>query len=91
MRIAAGSAEYDAGERFVHPGARVRYLAQDADFGAFASQQSNRALSDGPGRSQDQSGSAVERDMAGRDSLSRSPEKRWRLFCASTAKNDSLA
>jgi ATP-binding cassette subfamily F protein uup len=35
MRIAAGSAEADAGERFVHPGARVRYLPQDADFAAF--------------------------------------------------------
>jgi ATP-binding cassette subfamily F protein uup len=35
MRIAAGSAETDAGERFVHPGARVRYLPQDADFAAF--------------------------------------------------------
>ncbi|MGE3711546.1 MAG: ABC-F family ATP-binding cassette domain-containing protein [Hyphomicrobiaceae bacterium] len=35
MRIAAGLAEADSGERFVHPGARVRYLAQDADFTGF--------------------------------------------------------
>jgi ATP-binding cassette subfamily F protein uup len=32
LKIAAGLVEPDKGERFVHPDARVRYLAQEADF-----------------------------------------------------------
>ncbi len=36
MRIAAGLVEPDNGERFVHPSAGVRYLAQDNDFTGFA-------------------------------------------------------
>ena len=36
MRIAAGLAEPDRGERFVQPGATVRYLAQEPDFSGFA-------------------------------------------------------
>jgi ATP-binding cassette subfamily F protein uup len=32
MRIAAGFVEPDSGEVFVHPGASVRYLAQEVDF-----------------------------------------------------------
>ena len=36
MRIAAGLAEPDSGQRFVHPSARVRYLPQEADFTGFA-------------------------------------------------------
>ena len=32
MKIAAGLAEPDAGERFLHPDMRVRYLPQDVDF-----------------------------------------------------------
>ena len=37
MKIAAGLAECDSGERFVHPNARVRYLPQEADFAGFDS------------------------------------------------------
>jgi ABC transport system ATP-binding/permease protein len=33
MKIAAGLSQPDAGERYVHPAARVIYLAQEADFG----------------------------------------------------------
>ncbi|MBV1696414.1 MAG: ATP-binding cassette domain-containing protein, partial [Hyphomicrobiales bacterium] len=33
LKIAAGIVEPDAGNRFVHPAARVAYLAQEADFG----------------------------------------------------------
>lgn len=33
LKIAAGHIEPDRGERFVHPSAHVRYLAQEADFG----------------------------------------------------------
>ena len=36
MKIAAGLVEADRGERFVHPGARVRYLAQEPDFAGAA-------------------------------------------------------
>jgi ABC transport system ATP-binding/permease protein len=36
LKIAAGIVEADAGERFVHPKASLRYLAQEADFGAAA-------------------------------------------------------
>ena len=35
MRIAAGLIEPDSGERFVHPNASVRYLAQEADLSGF--------------------------------------------------------
>lgn len=35
MRIASGSVQADSGERFLHPGASVRYLAQEADFTGF--------------------------------------------------------
>ncbi|MCK5750354.1 MAG: ABC-F family ATP-binding cassette domain-containing protein [Oricola sp.] len=35
MKIAAGFVEPDAGERFMHPGATVRYLAQEPDASAF--------------------------------------------------------
>ncbi len=35
LKIAAGFVEPDSGERFVHPGARVRYLPQEADFSGF--------------------------------------------------------
>ena len=35
LKIAAGLVEPDSGERFVHPDARVRYLAQEADFSGF--------------------------------------------------------
>jgi ATP-binding cassette subfamily F protein uup len=37
MRIAAGLAEPDRGERFLQPGTTVRYLAQEPDFSGFAS------------------------------------------------------
>ena len=37
LKIAAGLVEPDAGERFIHPGATVRYLEQEPDAGAFAS------------------------------------------------------
>lgn len=36
LKIAAGLVQPDGGERFVHPGAVVRYLPQDADFTGFA-------------------------------------------------------
>jgi ATP-binding cassette subfamily F protein uup len=36
LRIAAGLVEPDSGERFVHPQARVRYLAQEADLSGHA-------------------------------------------------------
>ncbi len=35
LKIAAGFVEADAGERFVTPGATMRYLAQEPDFSAF--------------------------------------------------------
>ena len=35
LRIAAGLIDPDAGERFVDPGATVRYLAQEPDFSGF--------------------------------------------------------
>ena len=35
LKIAAGALEPDAGERFVKPGARFRYLPQEPDFGGF--------------------------------------------------------
>ncbi|WP_232630136.1 ABC-F family ATP-binding cassette domain-containing protein [Methylobacterium sp. Leaf118] len=37
MRIAAGLAEPDRGERFLQPGTTLRYLAQEPDFSGFAS------------------------------------------------------
>ncbi len=36
LRIVAGLTEADRGERFVQPGALVRYLAQEVDFSGFA-------------------------------------------------------
>ncbi len=36
LKIAAGIVEPDDGERFVHPGAVIRYLPQEADFSGFA-------------------------------------------------------
>jgi len=36
LKIAAGLVQPDSGERFVHPGAVVRYLPQEADFTGFA-------------------------------------------------------
>ena len=35
LKIAAGLVQADAGERFVHPGAVLRYLAQETDFSGF--------------------------------------------------------
>ena len=37
LKIAAGLIEADSGERFVHPKASIRYLAQEANFGSAAS------------------------------------------------------
>lgn len=37
MKIAAGLIEADSGERFIHPGATVRYLPQEPDLSGFAS------------------------------------------------------
>ncbi len=37
LKIAAGLVEADRGERFVQPGATVRYLSQEPDFSGFAS------------------------------------------------------
>ena len=36
LKIAAGLAEADSGERFLHPGATVRYLEQDPDLSAWS-------------------------------------------------------
>src|ERR1051326_7873426 len=36
LRIAAGLVEADRGTRFIQPGATVRYLPQEPDFGAHA-------------------------------------------------------
>src|SRR5690348_428570 len=36
LKIAAGLVEPDAGERFVHPGTRISYLAQEPDLTGFA-------------------------------------------------------
>lgn len=36
LKIAAGIVEPDAGERFIHPGAAVRYLSQEADFTGYS-------------------------------------------------------
>ncbi len=36
MKVASGQVEADDGERFVHPGATVRYLEQEPDLGGFA-------------------------------------------------------
>lgn len=36
LKIAAGQVEPDAGTRFAHPGAAIRYLPQEADFTGFA-------------------------------------------------------
>ncbi len=36
LKIAAGLIDPDSGERFVHPGARVAYLPQEADLSGFA-------------------------------------------------------
>ncbi|HRY06558.1 MAG TPA: ATP-binding cassette domain-containing protein [Hyphomicrobiaceae bacterium] len=35
LKIAAGQVKPDSGERFLHPGAVVRYLAQETDFSGF--------------------------------------------------------
>lgn len=35
LKIAAGLVDVDHGERFAHPGARIRYLPQEPDFAAF--------------------------------------------------------
>ena len=43
LRIAAGLVVPDQGERFVHPGARVAYLPQEADLSGFASVAARRA------------------------------------------------
>ena len=36
LRIAAGELDFDRGERFLQPGASLRYLAQEPDFSGFA-------------------------------------------------------
>ena len=36
LKIAAGLIEPDRGERFAHPGARIAYLAQEADLSGYA-------------------------------------------------------
>ena len=37
LKIAAGEIDFDAGERFLQPGASLRYLPQEPDFSGFAS------------------------------------------------------
>ena len=39
LKIAAGLIESDRGSRFVQPGATIRYLPQEPDFGGFATTQ----------------------------------------------------
>ncbi|WP_207476851.1 ABC-F family ATP-binding cassette domain-containing protein [Arenibaculum pallidiluteum] len=36
MKVLAGTMQLDGGERFLQPGARIAYLSQEPDFGAFA-------------------------------------------------------
>ncbi|HEY8070886.1 MAG TPA: ATP-binding cassette domain-containing protein, partial [Methylocystis sp.] len=35
LKIAAGEIDFDAGERFLQPGASLRYLPQEPDFSGF--------------------------------------------------------
>jgi ATP-binding cassette subfamily F protein uup len=49
LKIAAGLVEADRGGRFLQPGATVRYLAQEPDFGAHASALSYVEAGLGPG------------------------------------------
>ncbi|WP_448953619.1 ABC-F family ATP-binding cassette domain-containing protein [Labrys neptuniae] len=49
LKIAAGLIEADRGERFVHPGATVRYLPQEPDLGGFATTLAYVEAGLGPG------------------------------------------
>ena len=49
LKIAAGLIEADRGERFVHPGATVRYLPQEPDFSGFATTLAYVEAGLGPG------------------------------------------
>ncbi len=49
MKIAAGLAEPDRGTRFVHPGATLRYLPQEPDFGAHKTVSAYAESGLGPG------------------------------------------
>src|SRR5438128_9066514 len=49
LKIAAGSVEPDGGSRFVQPGATIRYLPQEPDFGSFATTLSYVEAGLGPG------------------------------------------
>jgi ATP-binding cassette subfamily F protein uup len=49
LKIAAGLIEADAGSRFLHPGATVRYLPQEPDLGGFASTLAYVEAGLGPG------------------------------------------
>src|SRR6187549_705486 len=49
LKIAAGLVESDSGSRFVQPGATVRYLPQEPDFGGFATTLAYVEAGLGPG------------------------------------------
>src|SRR3954453_9993259 len=49
LKIAAGSVEPDGGSRFVQPGATIRYLPQEPDFGGFATTLAYVEAGLGPG------------------------------------------
>jgi ATP-binding cassette subfamily F protein uup len=49
LKIAAGLVEPDSGSRFVQPGATIRYLPQEPDFGSFATTLSYVEAGLGPG------------------------------------------
>jgi ATP-binding cassette subfamily F protein uup len=49
LRITAGLVEADGGSRFVQPGATIRYLPQEPDFGGFATTQAYVEAGLGPG------------------------------------------
>jgi ABC transport system ATP-binding/permease protein len=49
LRIAAGLVEPDSGSRFVQPGATIRYLPQEPDFGAHATTSAYVEAGLGPG------------------------------------------
>ncbi|OCC04893.1 elongation factor 3 [Labrys sp. WJW] len=49
LKIAAGQIEADRGERFVHPGATVRYLPQEPDLSGFATTLAYVEAGLGPG------------------------------------------
>src|SRR5205085_2319314 len=61
LKIAAGLVEPDSGSRFVQPGATIRYLPQEADFGDHASTLAYVEAGLGPGDDRYQARFTLER------------------------------